>query len=250
MRKSRADVLLLQETWVDAASVAMASRWALARGWKSIWTPAVRTASGGLSAGTAVLAREWIGLRYPPKGGYQWHGARACAGVIDAPGYRPCLAVSAYCHHGQGPSEQNRALMADIGARFSALGDGWSLALGADFNMEPSCLLEAGFPARLGAQVVAADSPRGTCRTRRAARNFDYFLMAGEVADVVAEIATVEASGNRTHTPVQVKLHPRAAALKALHVRPPLPCRWSEFTGPSRLRPTGAPRSNSWRRRW
>ncbi len=221
MRKSKADVLLIQETWVAAESVSAASRWALARGWKSLWTPAERTANGGLSAGTAVLVREWVGLRYPPVGGYQWHGARACAAVVDAPGYRPCLAVSAYCHHGQGPSEQNKALMADIGAHFCALGSGWSLALGADFNMEPRSLLDAGFPARLGAQVVAADNPRGTCRTRRAARNFDFFLMAGEIADVVAEVATVEASGNRTHTPVQVKLHPRAAALKALHLRPP-----------------------------
>ncbi len=221
IKKSRAHVLLVQETWVDGQAMSSASRWALGRGWKSVWTPAERTAKGGLSAGTAVLARDWLGLRYPPKGGHQWHGARVCAAVVDAPGYRPCLAVAAYCHHGQRLAGPNLALLADVGAKYRALGNGWSMALGGDFNMSPSQLVASGFPAEIAAQVVATANPRGTCRTRLASNNFDYFVLAGEVADVFQQVATVEASGNRTHTPVQLRLHPRAAALKALHLRPP-----------------------------
>jgi hypothetical protein len=221
IKKSRAHVLLVQETWVDSQAMGSASRWALGRGWKSVWTPAERTAKGGLSAGTAVLARDWLGLRYPPKGGHQWHGARVCAAVVDAPGYRPCLAVAAYCHHGQRLAGPNLALLADVGAKYRALGNGWSMALGGDFNMSPSQLVASGFPAEIAAQVVATANPRGTCRTRLASNNFDYFVLAGEVADVFQQVATVEASGNRTHTPVQLRLHPRAAALKALHLRPP-----------------------------
>ncbi len=232
LRRSAADVILAQETWVEASFTSQAARWAASRGWKSIWCPATRGAGGGISAGAAVLARDWIGLRYPPVGGYVWSEARACAAVVDAPGHRPWIAVAAYCIHGQGASEANCAILAQVGAKFRALGEGWSLVMGADFNMEPAELIRTGFPDELTADVVAAANPRGTCRTRLAAKNYDFFVVAGELMGAVAEVDTVEASGNKTHTPVQLAFQPRPVALKALHLRPPPAIPTEEVFGP------------------
>ncbi len=221
LRTSKAHVLLVQETWVDKDFSASASQWASRRGWKSCWCPAERREGGGVAAGTAIFAKDWPGLRYPPKCGYQWHESRACAAVVDVPGYRPLLVAAVYCHHGQGASAANVALLTDVIANFRAQGEGWSLILGADFNMEPRQLIESGLPAELGTVVIAPTSPRGTCRTRTAARTYDYYMAAGEISGVTDDIRIVEGSGNRTHTPVQLALKPRAAALKALHLRAP-----------------------------
>ncbi len=68
IQRSSADVLLVSETWIGEEAIARASQWAARRGWKSLWAPADRTDKGGVSSGTAVLARDWLGLRYPPEG--------------------------------------------------------------------------------------------------------------------------------------------------------------------------------------
>ncbi len=221
LTSSKAHVILAQETWLGEDGIAAASRWALRHGWKSLWCPAERGARGGPAAGTAVLTRDWLGLRHPHRGGHRWHQSRACAGIVDAPGYRPLVVVSAYCHHGQGASDANVQLLAGIGAHFTALGPGWSMLVGADFNMQPQALAGTGVPAEMDADIVASSSARGTCRTRTAARNYDYFLAAGEVRRIVSRVGTVEGSGNKTHTPVQLALEPKATALKALHLRAP-----------------------------
>ncbi len=95
------------------------------------------------------------------------------------------------------------------------------MLVGADYNMQPQTLVGTGLLAELGADVVAAANPRGTCRTRTAARNYDYFLAGGQVKGIIESVRTIEGSGNKTHTPVQLALQPQATALKALHLRSP-----------------------------
>ncbi len=62
---------------------------------------------------------------------------------------------------------------------------------------------------------------RRTCRTRSAARTYDYFYVADPLAELIADVDTVEGSGVRTHVPVAATFYPRPAALRALGIRLP-----------------------------
>ncbi len=63
---SGAHAVMAQETWVTQDAIPAASAWAKRRGWKSIWSAAKPGPNGGASGGTAVFARDYLGLRYPP----------------------------------------------------------------------------------------------------------------------------------------------------------------------------------------
>ncbi len=175
LQRSQAKVLFAQETRVRAGDIGKASSWALRNGWKSMWAPAVRGKRGGASAGVAVFARDYVGIRPPPVGGHIISEGRALACVIDAPGYRPFIAVSAYGHDGKGPSAPNQRLLQDIGCRIQCQGTGWQHVIAADFNLTPEEVIGLGFVDQLGGCVVKTDSARGTCRTPTSARTLDFF---------------------------------------------------------------------------
>ncbi len=219
--QTEAHVVFAQETRVRARDVPLASSWALRNGWKSLWSPAVRGKRGGASAGVAVFAKEWIGMRAPPKGGHEIHGGRAVASVIDAPGYRPFLAVSVYGHVNKGAGTENAELLRAIGRRIDCQGDGWQYVIAGDYNLTPEQMAGAGFAEMLGGVIVKPDTARGTCRTPRAARVLDFFVMSDAMSMAVHRVTTVETSGIKTHVPVQAEMFPRAAAMKALYIRPP-----------------------------
>ncbi len=221
LKKTTAHAILAQETWVGQAHIPAASEWAKKNGWKSIWGAATVGPGGGPSAGVAVLVRDYLGLRYPQVGSHVWHDARAVAGVIDAPSFRPLILVSAYLHAGQGPSPANLRILADIGEAFKAQGEGWQMAMGADANMEPEDLAETGFDRRAKVTLMYPATERGTFRTAATASTLDYFAVSDPLAAAVETVGTVEASGVKGHVPVVLRFKPRATALRALHLRKP-----------------------------
>ncbi len=217
---TKAHVVLAQETWVTQSSVAAASAWARKRGWRSVWSPAKVTNKGGVAAGVAIFARDFMGLHYPAGGSHEIHPARAVTGTLQAPGNRPIDLVSCYLQHGRGAAEANAQTLAEVGAACKDDPDGVRI-VGGDFNMSPDELLGTGFDRELGATILHTDTARGTFRTARTRSTIDYFLISDRLAAAVDSIMTVEGSGVRGHTPVQLAFKPRLASLKALHVRQP-----------------------------
>ncbi len=237
LRHSRAHVLLGQETWVTQEMLPAASAWAKARGWKAIWAPATKGEGGGPSAGVAVFARDWLGLRHPQAGGHIWHHARAVAAVVEAPGFRPMVVVSCYLH-GAGPDQRNLGILADVGAGIRAQGADWMAIVGGDLNMAPETLAETGFDREVEASIMYPLTERGTFRTSTSASLIDYFLVSDRMAAAVARISTIEASGIKGHVPVEMVFKPRVTALKALHLRRPPELPTERIYGPVRAPPS------------
>ena len=96
LNRTQADVICVQELRADEAMLQDASRWLGCLGWNYLWTPSVRTEAGGLSAGVAILARDWLALR-SPHGGSEVVPSRAVAGVLHPPGFREFVVYSLYC---------------------------------------------------------------------------------------------------------------------------------------------------------
>jgi hypothetical protein len=154
-----------------------------------------------------------------------WHQHRACAGIVEVPGYRPTICVAAYFQSGEGWGDENKTLMAAICAGLEAQG---MIAgrirpsiIGVDANMTPEDFSRCGVGEKVGLQIVRPPTSLGTFRTRDSARCIDYFLMGGGMTEVVEGITTIEAAGITRHTPVLVDFQPRATAKKCLVARPP-----------------------------
>ncbi len=222
LAKTEAHIIFNQEHRLPAHDIPAASAWARRNGWKSVWAPAVKGPKGGWSAGTAILVRSFIGLRHPDVGGRVPAEARAVAAIIEAPSFRPFMAYSAYCHHGQGLSRANLGLCAAIGRHWEMQEDpALQYVCAADWNMEPVLLQRAGLDEAMNGKVVCTTGLRGTCRTRTKASRYDYFLMSCPMAEAVEAVQSVEASGIRTHTPVELIFLPRPTSLRALSIRLP-----------------------------
>ncbi len=248
LQSTDAHVICAQEHRLRGARVAEASEWAMRRGWKSLWSEATLTADGGHSGGVVIMARQELGMSYPPWGDPEVVKARAVAATVEAPGYRPTVIVSAYLHDGAGLTVANRAILARIGNKLQALGHQadqgtdrhcgpMPFLLAADFNLTPSTLAAADFAQRLGATVVAPRAARGTCRTARAHRTIDYFVMSGGMEQGIARVDTDERGLIKTHVPVRVEFRPRMTMLRGLAIRVPPKIPIERVYGPTRPLP-------------
>ncbi len=175
LQTTGAHVVCAQEHRLPPAAIAAASAWARRKGWKSVWTAAAAGPNGGWSGGTAVMARDFIGLRHPDVGGEVVAEGHATAAVVEAPSTRPFIAYSGYLFHGQGPRKANLDLMATIGEHYEAQGDDRPPCIvAADFNMEPAVVDATSLPAAMNGRVVCPRVRRGTCRTRTSAATYDF----------------------------------------------------------------------------
>ncbi len=137
IRTTTAHVLLVQETWLTQDAIHAASSWARRNGWKSVWSAAVPGPNGGASGGTAILARDYLGLRFPPSGSHEWVPGRAVAAVLDAPEHRPMILVSTYFYHGVGPGAANLEMMATIGRKARAIEQHYEIVMGGTSIWSP-----------------------------------------------------------------------------------------------------------------
>ncbi len=231
-----------QEHRLPAHDIPAASAWARRHGWKSVWAPATRGPRGGWSAGTVILARSFIGLRHPDVGGRVVTDARTVAAVVEAPSFRPFLAYCAYGWHGQGLSKANLGLCAAIGEHWESQGDpALQFLAAADWNLEPHDLERAGLAGAMEARIVCPATARGTCRSRTKAAMYDYFVMSRPMSNVINQVRTLEATGIRTHAPVELEFLPRPTSLRALTFRRPPEIPIERVVGPVPPPPTWDP---------
>ncbi len=227
-----AHVVMAQETWVLPDQLAKASSWARRKGWQSLWAPAAVGPGGGASGGVAILARAELGLRHPIVGSHVLEEARAVAGFVDPPGHRPILLACAYLRDGKGMSISNKATLARIGECAAAQGAGCLPLVAGDFQCGPQEVADSGFPEQIQGKVMAAQSARGTYRTKAVASTLDFFVAAHGLAEVIEEVTLVEQTGIKGHVPVQAAFAPRPVALKALAVRRPPDLELERVYGP------------------
>ncbi len=258
-----AHAVLAQDTWVLQSAIPGASAWAKRHGWRSIWSPAIATKRGGTAAGVAIFVRDFMGLHHPEGRPHVIYPARAVAGVMEAPGSRPVVLISCYLKHGCGAAGINAEVLAGMGATVQALCPDGVCIMGGDYNMEPHELLATELDRTIDATIIHAANPRGTFRTVKTCSMIDYFMVSDRLAAAIESVSTVEASGVRGHTPVQLKFRPKLASLKALHLRQPPKIELERVYGPIPPPPTwdaqkalaaaalGAARAEttSWRRR-
>ncbi len=107
LRKTRAHVLLAQETKLAEGKLTEASSWALRNGWKLIAAPAIEGRNGGASGGVAIFIRKEFGATLPSGSGHILERGRAVAAIVEPPACRPILLVSVYLRDGAGLGEAN-----------------------------------------------------------------------------------------------------------------------------------------------
>ncbi len=232
LQRACADVLLCQEHHLGPADVPAASALALRLGWHSIFIPAAPGEGGGWRGGVAVLTRAHIGMSAPRVGTFEVIPARVLAVLIEAPGYRPFTAVTAYLEHGQGLGDRNMQIMEEIGMFLEAQGTGVPFVLGGDLQNDPSELARLGFATRTSATIVASRDPRGTCRSSTATSELDYFIVHNHMAGGVESVAAVEGAGTAPHVPVRLRFKPKLAAMRTLVLRKPPPMNLERIVGP------------------
>ncbi len=227
-----ADVVLVQEHKLGERQADEAISWLRRRGWNAVMTPAVPGPNGGLSAGTAVLAKSHIGLGLPLVGSDTIVPGRAIAARVEAPGYRPMTVLSLYLHDGVGLDRTNLEVLRQVGAFLAAQGDNQPFVVGGDMQMTPQEFSHAAFARELGATIAASRDTSGTCRTFRAARELDYFIVKDCMCTGIDAVRTVPRTGIKTHLPVELAFRPRMASMRALTIRRPPPLATERIVGP------------------
>ncbi len=232
LHETQADILLVQEHKLGECQADEAVSWLRRRGWNAVMTPAVPGPNGGLSAGTAVLARSHIGLGLPLVGAETVVPGRAVAARIEAPGYRPMTVLSLYLHDGVGLDKTNLEVLRQVGAFLAAQGDSQPFVVGGDMQMPPQEFAHAAFARELGASIAASRDVSGTCRTFHAARELDYFVVKDCMCTGIDAVRTVPRTGIKTHLPVELTFKARMASMRALTIRRPPPLATERIVGP------------------
>ncbi len=221
LERTRADVVLVQETRVMNKDIARHSARAFRRGWQTLWTPAVKGPKGFPSGGAAICARAPVALSRPTCGPSEVIPGRVVAGMIEPPACRPTMAYAGYLRDGVGADTENLGYLASIGAHKRMQQQGVQAIIGCDFNFPPETLAETGFHDEVGGVIVRPGGGQTTCRTRTSARVLDYFVVTKPLAKGIEGVNAVEATGVKTHLPVQLSFYPRLTSLKALALRKP-----------------------------
>ncbi len=233
LKRTAADVVLLQEHHLSPARIPTASAWALRNGWHSLFSPAEEGVGRGWRAGVAILARPHMGLSVPRVGPTEVVPSRVIAGCVEPPGYRRCTVVSAYLEDGKGVTAANLRHLEAMGSCITSQGDNVPCIAGGDWQAPPDAVAATGFASEAGMSLVATRHPRGTYRDVRRSTELDYFLVTNDMALGIEYVDTVEGAGVRPHVPVRLGFKPRLASTRALHLRCPPP-----IARPAHHRPT------------
>ena len=111
--------------------------------------------------------------------------------MIEAPGWRPFLIVSAYGKTG-GWNRVTESVLLTIERNLTLQGAKPPFIIAGDFNCEPAIMEEKGMPQRMGATIVASAAARGTFRGGSKSSNIDYFIMSDSISRLVADVKVVD----------------------------------------------------------
>ncbi len=239
LRYSKAHAVLAQEHHLGPDAIAAASAWALRRGWRSVFAPALEGEGVGWRAGVAIFARAELGLSMPRAGPHVIIPGRIVAALLEAPGYRPCTLVSMYLKDGVGLNAENYSYLEAAGKCVAAQGEGAPFIVGGDMQMDPSAMAAAGFAAKTGATLIATRDPRGTCRSARATSELDYYFIQEDLATGIKEVkAQNDRPMTKPHVPVRITFHPKLVSARALTLRTPPKLSTEKVYGPTLPPPT------------
>ena len=222
---TRAHVVCAQEVKTWGETTATFSEWCERRGWKAIISDGkFSSETKRTRAGTAVIVRDWCGLRRPnpedQKSSCLADG-RATAAIVEAPGTPAMFVGSVYLEDGHSPKEgANPLILREIGA--AALKWGGPFALAGDFQNCPAEMEEAGFPQLLQATVMADESGQGTYVNGGHRSNIDYWVLSDDLAEATEEKKIALDSPVALHRPFALFFKARLAKLtKWTVVKPP-----------------------------
>ncbi len=212
-------VLCVQEHKVLEEDVVFEKRRALARGWKSLWSPAMPsgTAANMPSGGTAVLVRSHVGVAVPPGGDVVVRGQVAAAMIETCMGWMVVYSVYGRC--GRELEGENWEMCKSIACH--AIGHGLPWVAGGDWNFEPAALRASGWLRRMGADVLAAPVVATTHSGPKQGRYIDYLVAARAVAALGPQATICADARIRTHDAVRLRLPeaPRQYTIRRM-VRP------------------------------
>ena len=162
---------------------------------------------------------------------------RAAAGIVEAPGWRPILVVSAYGMHG-GWNATTERMLHIIERNWASQQGSPLLVVAGDFNCSPAMINQKEVPQRFGATVVAPGTARGTFRSGNGSSTIDCFLVSDCASRLVRSVQPMEGTRVKGHVPVIMQFFPRASAWKALHIRNPPRMGKEAVLGPRLVPPT------------
>ncbi len=233
----RGHVICAQEHKVLAEDVEYERRRAVARGWRSLWAPAVPsgTAANQASAGVVVLARSNIGIAEPPGGVIVVLG-HVCAAMVEMSGIGWIVIYSVYGHCGDELGARNWEICCAIACHAANHGLQWIAA--GDWNFEPQVLRASGWLGVMRADIVAAGVAATTHSGTKQGRHIDYFVASRGVAALGPSITVCADATIRTHDALRMTLPatPRQYVVRRMVSARPFPRELP--VGPRRLVPT------------
>ncbi len=239
LRECRHDILCVQEhRQMHREDVDAASEVAKNIGWKSMWTPAVRSQheAGEASGGTAIFIRDHLGARAPP-GGAEVYPGHCTAALIDAGGTGGVVCYSVYLRCGDELNGFNWALLTAIAGHARA--HGLPCVFGGDWNVTPEALAHSGWVAAIGAIVVRAPVTHTVTIRGRPGRHIDYFVITKELASLGLSAAVDGSAPIRTHNAVMVEVPARPRSYHVTVMKSARKMPQNKPIGP-RKRPAGA----------
>ncbi len=220
----RGHIVCGQEHKVMAEDIEYERGRALARGWKTLWAPAVASSidAGHASAGVVVMARTHIGMAEPPGGTVVVPG-RVCAAMVEVNGIGWLVIYSVYGHCGEELGERNWALCNAIAHHAAHHGLQWIAA--GDWNFEPATVRASGWLTVMNADVIAAGVAATTHSGSKQGRHIDYFLASRGIAALGPTVTICADANIRTHDALRLTLpaSPRQFVIRRMVRAQPFP---------------------------
>ena len=216
VRRSAADILLLQETKrFSGQGVASATVEARTNGWNPVFTRAHCTGAAAGSGGGAVLTRRGSGIRpLEHVGVLADYAHRITLAWVDAVVRGGITCMSIYLRTAEGLSQANAGILEQAAVALNGLRGPW--IVGGDWNIQPDTLADSRWLQMVGGVIFATDLP--TCNDN----TYDYFVVHRSIAHAVVGVQRLEDGGMNPHWASRLLLRgdARRFAIREL-VRPP-----------------------------
>ena len=193
VRRSTADILLLQETkrFTDRG-IASATCEARSDGWNPLFSKAHNSGSGLGSGGGAVLTRRGTGIAPVEDVGIpSAYMHRLSMAWIDAVVRGGITCMSIYLRTAEGLSDANMCILEEAAAALNAIRGPW--LVGGDWNLEPDSLASSNWLRMVDGVIFSTELP--TCNDS----TYDFFVVHRSIAHAVVGVQRLQDGGMNPH---------------------------------------------------
>ena len=227
-----------QELQIEGSDLDDFGRWASKNGWDAFLEGAEKGAGGGLSGGVAILCRRGAAAIAQ---GVTLTSSRAVSAAISF-GSSPAITVCSVCLVTGGRlCDHNKKILANIGEDVQSRGRSFIIA--GDFNVQPDVLAEAGFSARIGADLLCPSSTLGTCVIGVNGCDssvIDFFVVSHGLASTVEGVQCDPHWPANPHRPVKLTIMHAFETVQVLRFSPRAAIPSVAPVGPRRRPPSWA----------